>query len=162
MARQESRQQSKRKECATGAGARVVVTDVDPAKAKAVVATIREAGGEALLDTHSVDSWQGGGRIVDACLERFDRIDGLVASAHQVKLRPIWDLRESDLDHTFDVHVKGHFSCVHHAARAMREQGSPEGWSVEDLSLYFRETVGASLEMPGMDVPRYRWYDGVK
>ena len=27
---------------------------------------------------------------------------------------------------------------------------------------YFRETIGASLEMPGMDVPHYRWYDGVK
>ena len=271
------------------AGARVMVNDVDPAKAEAVAAKIREAGGETLVDTQSVDSWEGGGRIIDACLERFGRIDGLVASAHQVKLRPIWELRERDLDRTLDVHVKGHFSCVHHAARAMREQGSgsivtissralnglaggstyaaakgaimsatfswaleladagirvnainpaamltpgeparhmrwhwdftidkmgwteavpaadsvaplvvylqsdasrwvtgqviflsgdtlallrhpreerfafrPEGWSFEDLALHFRETVGATLEMPGMDVPHYRWYDGVK
>ena len=38
----------------------------------------------------------------------------------------------------------------------------PEGWSFEDLTLHFRETVGATLEMPGMDVPHYRWYDGVE
>jgi hypothetical protein len=38
----------------------------------------------------------------------------------------------------------------------------PEGWSVEDLRRHFRETVGASLEMPGMGVPHYRWYSGVK
>lgn len=270
-------------------GARVVVNDVDSAKAEPVVASIVEAGGEAILDATSVDSWEGGERIVGACLDRFGRIDGLVASAHQVRLRPIWDLRERDLDTTLDIHVKGHFSCVHHAARAMREQGSgsivtissralnglpggstyaaakgaimsatfswaleladagvrvnainpaamltpgeparhmrwhwdftvdemgwtepvpdadsvaplvvylqsdasswvtgqviflsgdtlallrhpreerfafrPEGWSVEDLTLHFRETVGASLEMPGMAVPHYRWYDGVE
>ena len=38
----------------------------------------------------------------------------------------------------------------------------PDGWTVGDLELYFRDTVGASLEMPGMDVPRYRWYGGVE
>ncbi len=38
----------------------------------------------------------------------------------------------------------------------------PDGWSLGDLKLYFRETIGATLEMPGCGVPTYRWYDGVK
>ena len=38
---------------------------------------------------------------------------------------------------------------------------SPEGWSYEALVRHFRQTIGASLEMPGMGVPRYRWYEGV-
>ncbi|MCH2172011.1 SDR family oxidoreductase [Myxococcota bacterium] len=37
----------------------------------------------------------------------------------------------------------------------------PEGWSLEDLCLHFRDTIGANLEMPGMDVPIYPWRNGV-
>ncbi len=38
----------------------------------------------------------------------------------------------------------------------------PNGWSVGDIEKYFKATVGATLEMPGMGVPRYKWYEGVK
>ena len=271
-----------------GEGARVLVNDLDAERAQAVAGEIEAAGGEARVDSTPVESWEGGARIVGTCLERFGRIDGLVASAHRTRLGPIWELSEKDLDRTLDVHVKGHFACVHHAARAMREQGSgsivsvasralnglpggssyaaakgaivsasfswalelapygvrvncinpaamltpgkparhmrwhwdfsvermgwtepvpaaasvaplvvyllcdesawvsgqviflsgdtlallrhpreerfafrPEGWSLDDLRLHFRETVGAALEMPGLGEPRYPWYDGV-
>jgi NAD(P)-dependent dehydrogenase (short-subunit alcohol dehydrogenase family) len=270
-------------------GAGVVVNDVDAPRAESLVKEIEAAGGVAVADSNSVDSWDSAGRIIGKCLERFGRIDGLVTSAHRTWLGAIWELSEADLDRTLSVHVKGHFACVHHAARAMRERGSgsivtvssralgglaggstyaaakgaimsatfswalelagagvrvncinpaamidageparhmqwfwdfpmerpgwtapvpaaetvaplvvyllsddsvwvngqviflsgdtlallrhpreerfafrPEGWSLQDLRLYFRETVGAQLEMPGMDVPRYRWYGGLR
>ena len=38
----------------------------------------------------------------------------------------------------------------------------PEGWTLDDLKLYFRESVGAQLETPGMVAQRYPWYDGVR
>jgi 3-oxoacyl-[acyl-carrier protein] reductase len=245
-----------------------------------------------VADSNPVESWESAGRIVETCLERFGGIDALVTCAQRTLFNPIWELTEKDYERTVDVHLKGHFACVHHAARAMREQRSgsiitvgsralnglpgvsayagakggilsatfswalelaeygvrvncinpaaeygaaeegktarhmqwhwdfsvekvgwtgpvpaavsvaplavflasdesdwvtgqtiflsgdtlallkhpreerfafkPEGWTFDDLRLYFRETIGASLEMPGMDVPRYRWYDGVK
>ena len=270
-------------------GARVLVNDVDAERAEAVVQKIQASGGEAVVDVRSVDSWDGAGEMVAHGLDVFGRVDTLVTCAHQTRFGAIWKLREKDYDATLDVHLKGHFACVHHASRAMVEQGSgsivtvcsralnglpgvstyaaakggilsatfswaleladhgirvnainpaaqgdeetatrhmrwhwdfsidkvgwtepvptaasvaplvvylacddadwitgqvlflsgdtlallrhpreerfgfkPDGWSREDLQRYFKDTDGASLEMPGMDVPRYPWYDGVK
>lgn len=270
-------------------GAAVLINDLKAPRAEQLAAEIRGAGGRAAVDSHSVSSWASAGEIVERCLREFGRLDGLVTSAHTTSFGPIWELREEDLDATLASHVKGHFACVHHAARYLREQRSgsivtvgsralnglpgvssyaaakgailsatfswaleladagvrvncinpaaelgrgeparhmrwfwdfaidrpgwsepvpgaasvaplvvyllcddsnwvtgqviflsgdtlallrhpreerfafrPEGWSVDDLRRHFRETVGASLEMPGMGVPRYPWYDGVK
>lgn len=270
-------------------GAAVLINDVKLDRAEALAREIRASGGRAAPDGRSVESWEGAGQIIGHCLAEFGRLDGLVTSAHTTSFGPIWSLSESDLDNALSSHVKGHFACVHHAARILREQRSgsivtvgsralnglpgvstyaaakgailsatfswalelaqygvrvncinpaaqlsrdeparhmrwywdftvdrpgwsgpvpaaesvaplvvyllcddsdwvtgqvvflsgdtlallrhpreerfafrPEGWSVEDLRLHFRETVGASLEMPGMDVPHYRWYGGVR
>ncbi len=270
-------------------GAAVLVNDVKAQRAEALADELRRAGGRAVADASSVEGWDSAGEIIERCLREFGRLDGLVTSAHTTSFGPIWELRESDLDRTLGSHVKGHFACVHHAARHLRAQRSgsivtigsralnglpgvstyaaakgailsatfswaleladsgvrvncinpaaelgggaparhmrwhwdftidapgwsepvpgadsvaplvvyllcddsdwvtgqgiflsgdtlallrhpreerfafrPEGWSVDDLRLYFRETVGASLEMPGMGEPRYRWYRGVK
>lgn len=269
-------------------GAAVLINDVKAEDAAALAREICGAGGRAAADTSSVESWESAGRIVEHCVAEFGRLDGLVASAHTTSFGPIWQLSQADLEATLASHVVGHFACVHHAARLLREQRSgsivtvgsralsglpgvstyaaakgailsatfswaleladcgvrvncinpaaqlgggeparhmrwhwdfsidrpgwsepvpaadsvaplvvyllcddsrwvtgqaiflsgdtlallrhpreerfafrPEGWSLDDLRRHFRETVGASLEMPGMDVPHYPWYDGV-
>lgn len=272
-------------------GAKVLVNDIVAENANAVVAAITKAGGTAHANTQAVAGWESAGRIIDDCLQRFGKIDALVTCAHKTTGGPIWDMKEADLDLTMNIHVKGQFACVHHAAKQMMKQKSgsiitmssralnghpalstyaaakgaiisgtmswaleladhgvrvncilpaairpkpgqelpthmkwfwdfsvtnhswyepvpaahtvaplavylasdaanwvtgqivflsgdtlallrhpreerfgfmPNGWTVADVARYFKETVGAQLEMPGMGVPRYKWYEGVR
>lgn len=72
-------------------GAKVIVNDVavsGKAHAAELVATeIREAGGEALAVTESVAEWESAQRIVQAALDHFGRIDGVVNNAGIVRDR---------------------------------------------------------------------------
>ena len=106
------------------AGADVLVNDLRAEQAQAIVDRIVEAGGREVADDTRVESWAGGERIIGGCLEAFGRLDGLVTSAHRTLTAPLAAMTEKDLDRTLAVHVKGHFSCAHHAARVMQEQGS--------------------------------------
>ncbi len=270
-------------------GARVVINDTNADAAHALAKSIAATGGKATAFVESVDSFERAGRIIQACLDRYGRIDTLVNCAHRTLTKPIWELSQEELETTLRVHLVGHFGCARHAAAAMKKQGSgsiitmtsralnghaglstyaaakggimsatlswalelapygvrvnavnpaavrpgdgppvrhmqwfwdftiermswyapvpgpatvaplvvylasdaaksvtgqviflsgdtlallrhpreerfafkPDGWTFDDLQRYFRETVGAALEMPGMGVPHYKWYDGV-
>jgi NAD(P)-dependent dehydrogenase (short-subunit alcohol dehydrogenase family) len=111
-------------------GAHVLVNDVDGARAEAVAEEIVQAGGSASAFEGSVDSWDGAGRIVDACIDRYDRIDCLVNGAHAYEAKPIAELSEAEFRLTLDSHVTGHFACTHHATKYMIRQG---GGSVVNL-----------------------------
>ncbi len=117
------------------AGARVLVNDLRVEEARRVASEIREAGGEAIADGSRVETWEGGERIIGACLEGFGRLDGLITSAHRTLTAPLWEMTEKDLDRTLDVHVKGHFACAHFAARIMREQRSGSILTVSSRAL---------------------------
>ena len=73
---------------AAAEGAKVIVADIgvsmageDPSSepANAVVAEIEAAGGEAIAVADDVSTMEGGSHIVDAAIERWGRIDGVVA-----------------------------------------------------------------------------------
>jgi NAD(P)-dependent dehydrogenase (short-subunit alcohol dehydrogenase family) len=106
------------------------VNDLAGERAEAVAAEIVEAGGAASAFAGSVDSWDRGGRIVDACIERYGRIDCLVNAAHTYNTLPIAELDEAEFRKTLDCHVTGHFACTHHAVQHMIRQG---GGSVVNL-----------------------------
>jgi NAD(P)-dependent dehydrogenase (short-subunit alcohol dehydrogenase family) len=105
-------------------GAALLLNDVASARAEPLAEELRASGARVAVDSSSVASWAGAGEIVERCLREFGRLDGLVTSAHTTAFGPIWELREADLDATLASHVKGHFACVHHAARALRAQRS--------------------------------------
>jgi len=111
-------------------GAHVLVNDVDGSRAETVATEIAEAGGIASAFEGSVESWDQGGRIVEACVERYGRIDCLVNSAHATIALPLAELDEAQFRTTMDSHVTGHFACAHHAARHMIAQG---GGSIVNL-----------------------------
>jgi NAD(P)-dependent dehydrogenase (short-subunit alcohol dehydrogenase family) len=111
-------------------GAHVLVNDIDGDRAAAVAAEITAAGGTASAFQGSVDSWERAGRAVETCVERYDRIDCLVNSAHTTSSVPLAELDEAQFRKTLDTHVTGHFACTHHATRHMIEQG---GGSVINL-----------------------------
>lgn len=112
-------------------GAQVLINDVAGDRADAVASGITRHGGEASVFAGSVDSWEGARRAVEACLDRYDRIDCLVNSAHRYDTTPIVELDEATFRSTLDCHVTGHFACTHHAVGQMIRQG--EGGSIVNL-----------------------------
>jgi len=116
------------------AGASVVVADyggrVDRNEAgsseaaDAVAAEISAAGGTAVAAAVDISTMQGGRDVVDAALDSFGRLDGIVCSAGITALKYLWDLEEQEWDDVINVHLKGHFSCAKAAARVMVPQRS--------------------------------------
>jgi NAD(P)-dependent dehydrogenase (short-subunit alcohol dehydrogenase family) len=114
-------------------GAKVVVADLgvglageDPTSevADAVVREIEEAGGEAVAVADNVATWEGGGHIVDTCVERFGKIDGAVCVAGILRERMLFNMSEDEFDAVIAVHLKGHFTIYRHAAAIMKKQES--------------------------------------
>jgi NAD(P)-dependent dehydrogenase (short-subunit alcohol dehydrogenase family) len=115
-------------------GAKVVVADYGGAvdarvagssgPAEEVVAEIEAGGGEAMACAVDVSTMAGGEQAVQAALDRFGRIDGMICCAGIMVQKLLWEMEESDWDDVIAVHLKGHFSCARAAARAMMPQGS--------------------------------------
>ncbi len=112
-------------------GAKVVVNDAgvslagqseDESPADEVVAGIKAAGGEAVAITESVSSFEGGGRIVQAALDTFGQLDIVVTAAGILRDRMIFNMTEEEWDDVYNVHLKGTFNVVRHAAPLFRAQ----------------------------------------
>ncbi|MGA1853648.1 SDR family NAD(P)-dependent oxidoreductase [Sphingobium sp. HT1-2] len=104
-------------------GARVVVNDpgsavrgegIDVGPAAEVVAAIQAQGGDAIVSTDSVATPEGGRAIIEAALDQYGRIDGLIHNAGNVRYGSMQALSQEDFDAVLDVHLRGAF----HVARA--------------------------------------------
>ncbi|WP_375188357.1 SDR family NAD(P)-dependent oxidoreductase [Sphingobium yanoikuyae] len=104
-------------------GARVVVNDpgsavrgegIDAGPAAEVVAAIQAQGGDAIVSTDSVATPEGGRAIIEAALDQYGRIDGLIHNAGNVRYGSMQALSQEDFDAVLDVHLRGAF----HVARA--------------------------------------------
>ncbi|WP_231999270.1 SDR family NAD(P)-dependent oxidoreductase [Mycobacterium sp. 1081908.1] len=113
-------------------GARVVVNDIggsvtgdgaDGEAARAVVDEIRERGGDAVADTHSVTTPEGGQAIIDAARRAWGRVDIVINNAGIVGDAPFADMTADRLEPLVDVHLKGAFYVTRPAWAVMRERG---------------------------------------
>jgi NAD(P)-dependent dehydrogenase (short-subunit alcohol dehydrogenase family) len=113
-------------------GARVVVNDIggsvtgdgaDSEAANAAAAEIRERGGEAVADRHSVTSPEGGQAIIDTALSTWGRVDIVINNAGIVRDAPFEDMTADRLEPLLEVHLKGAFYVTRPAWKVMREQG---------------------------------------
>ncbi|WBQ15825.1 SDR family NAD(P)-dependent oxidoreductase [Sphingobium yanoikuyae] len=104
-------------------GARIVVNDpgsavrgegIDAGPAAEVVAAIKAQGGDAIVSTDSVATPEGGRAIIEAALDHYGRIDGLIHNAGNVRYGSMQALSQEDFDAVLDVHLRGAF----HVARA--------------------------------------------
>jgi NAD(P)-dependent dehydrogenase (short-subunit alcohol dehydrogenase family) len=114
-------------------GAKVVVADIgvglageDPKSevAEAVVKEIVSAGGEAVAAAEDVSTMAGGERIVQAAVDSWGRIDGVVAVAGILRERMLFNMSEDEWDAVIATHLKGHFTVFRYAAEVMRKQES--------------------------------------
>jgi NAD(P)-dependent dehydrogenase (short-subunit alcohol dehydrogenase family) len=112
-------------------GARVVVNDTggsvtgggsNTEAAHAAAEEIRQRGGQAVADTHSVTSPEGGKAIIDAALRAWGRVDIVINNAGIVGDTPFEDMTAERLEPLLDVHVSGAFNVTRPAWTVMRER----------------------------------------
>ena len=112
-------------------GAQVLVADFgvgmageDPSSevADAVVAEIAEAGGAAVAVADDISKMESGERLVATALDKYGRIDGVVAVAGILRERMLFNMSEDEWDAVIATHLKGHFTVFRAAAAVMRKQ----------------------------------------
>ena len=105
-------------------GAAVVVNDLggsvrgegSGSAADDTVALIAKAGGEALADYADVGDHEAAGALVRKAIDTWGHLDVLVNNAGIARDAAIWNMTPDDFDAVMRVHVRGTWSCSHHAA----------------------------------------------
>jgi NAD(P)-dependent dehydrogenase (short-subunit alcohol dehydrogenase family) len=87
-----------------------------------VVSEIAQVGGEAVAVADDISTMEAGERLVATALERFGRIDGVVAVAGILRERMLFNMSEDEWDAVVATHLKGHFTVFRAAAAVMRKQ----------------------------------------
>ncbi|KOX16333.1 SDR family NAD(P)-dependent oxidoreductase [Nocardiopsis sp. NRRL B-16309] len=104
-------------------GASVVVNDADADAATAVAEEITGAGGTAVAHAAPVGPAETARALVDTAVQRFGRLDVLVANAGVLRDCVLWKMSDEDFDTVIDVHLRGAFTCARAAVTHMRERG---------------------------------------
>jgi 3-oxoacyl-[acyl-carrier protein] reductase len=111
-------------EVLSGAGANVVVGDVDLPGAEETVRLVTEAGGKALAQRCDVASKAEVDALVDRATAEFGRLDAMCNVAGIATDGLIAETTEEQLDRALAVNLKGVFFGCQAAVRVMTPQGS--------------------------------------
>ena len=120
-------------------GAKVVVNDlgaaadgtgVDLSPAAQVVAEIRAAGGEAVVNGADVSNWEQAKAMIDQAVATYRKLDVLINNAGILRDRMLVNMTEAEWDAVIKVHLKGTFAPAHHAAAYWRDINKVTGASV--------------------------------
>src|SRR5262249_32740666 len=112
-------------------GARIVVNDIGGSvtghgssteAANAVAEEIGQRGGQAVADSHSVTTPEGGQAIIDTALRTWGRVDIVINNAGIVRDAPFQDMTPERIQPLVDVHLNGAFHVTRPAWKVMREQ----------------------------------------
>jgi NAD(P)-dependent dehydrogenase (short-subunit alcohol dehydrogenase family) len=147
-------------------GARVVVNDFGvgisdtdgraeaPAQnpAHAVVDEIRAAGGEAIANTDTVATADGGAAIVQSALDAFDAVDIVVNNAGQVRMAPFATFPDELIDPVIDTQLRGVLNVSRPAWRWMAEHGGGRFVNVASGAAFGGVPGGAVYGMTKMGV----------
>lgn len=109
---------------AAALGAAVLVNDVDAKAAGATAQAITKAGGKAIAHAGDVSSWPYAEALVDACLDAFGTLTGLVNNAGILRIGRILEMSEADLRRMVEINLLGTAACASHAARRMLAAGT--------------------------------------
>ncbi|UPK43238.1 SDR family NAD(P)-dependent oxidoreductase [Paenibacillus pabuli] len=103
-------------------GAKVIVNGVQEGRVWDVVQAIRDQGGTAIGVVESVETMDGGKRIVTEALREFGKLDILVNNAGVVHDKMAHKMSEAEWDLVLNSHLKGAFACIRSALPGMRER----------------------------------------
>lgn len=113
-------------------GAKVVVNDngsalagggSDTGPAQEAAAAIAAAGGEAVANTDTVATPEGGKAIVEAAMDHFGRIDVLIHNAGNSLFAPLDEIEYEQFRAAVDIHLLGGFHVVRPAFPIMARAG---------------------------------------
>ena len=98
---------------AAAEGASLVVGDIDGDEAERVAAAIRDGGGSAAAVTVDVTEETSAQAMVEACLEKFGKLDVLVNNAGVAgPMGLISEIKAEAWDAVFEVNLRGYFLCA--------------------------------------------------
>src|ERR1700722_4164759 len=112
-------------------GAKVVVNDLgtsndgvgsDETPAQEVVRTIKQRGGEAVVNTDNVADFRGAKRMIDQAIDTYGTLDVLVNNAGILRDRVLVNMVEPEWDAVIEVHLKGTFAPSRHASAYWRNK----------------------------------------
>lgn len=112
-------------------GASVIVNDLggdergtgsDITPAQEVVDEIRASGGQAEVNGADVGDFDQAKAMIHQAIDTYGTIDILINNAGILRDRMIFSLSEDDFDSVINVHLKGTFAPLHHAAIYWRER----------------------------------------
>lgn len=124
-------------------GAQVVVNDFDPEPVQEVA---KEVGGIAIAG--DVSSFTGAAELVQGAIDHFGRLDVLINNAGILRDRFIADMTEAEWDAVINVHLKGHFAPLHHAAKYWKAEAKA-GNEVRGSVVNTASASGTFLPNPG-------------
>jgi NAD(P)-dependent dehydrogenase (short-subunit alcohol dehydrogenase family) len=104
-------------------GGSVDGTGSDKGAAERVVDEIKALGGEAVADTNSVATPEGGAGIVKSAVDAFGKVDIVINNAGILRDKAFHNMTPDLVDPVIDVHLKGAFNVTQAAWGIMREQG---------------------------------------
>lgn len=113
-------------------GAKVVVNDIgagihdannDAGPADDVVREIKAAGGEAIANTDSVATVEGGKAIVQCALDSFGSVDIVIPNAGNVRYGLLDEIPQEDFEAVLGVHLHGAWNIVRPAFELMCKAG---------------------------------------
>ena len=106
------------------AGARLVVTGRKPERLEATSAELTALGAEHLAVAADVADREAAFELAHRAVERFGRIDGLVANAQSLRsVRPLAEVTPQDVDVLFESGPKGTLWSMQAVFPTMRDQG---------------------------------------
>ena len=88
------------------------------------VEMIKASGGNAVLDTNSVSTWDSARAIVETAISEFGRIDVIVNNAGIVRDKIFHKMSADDWSSVIDVHLNGSFFVSRAASEYFRTQES--------------------------------------
>ncbi len=106
-----------------GAGARVVVVDIDKAECEKVVGKIREDGGEAFALECDITKKEEVSVMIEKTEEKYGGLDILVNNAGINDFKNFFEMATEDWDRIINVNLKGAFFCTQAGSRLMKESG---------------------------------------
>ncbi len=102
-------------------GAKVVVNDIQGAQQ--IAEEIEAEGGQAVVDTHSVATEEGGQAIINLAIDTWGRLDAVVTNATIYLPKPFHEMTLADFDAVIDVKLRAAYFVLHPAYRYMKDHG---------------------------------------
>jgi 3-oxoacyl-[acyl-carrier protein] reductase len=107
-------------------GARVVVNDLDPEQAEAAVASIRQAGGDALACAGDVTKNEFPAHLVQTVVDAYDELDIIVNNAGYIWNGAMHNHSDEQWQAMLDIHATAPFRILRAVAPWLRERAKRE------------------------------------